>query len=102
MLVSKQPKAQIIRKNVRTKSGQEMFGVFLIVEYFGELRVKVISLTPINPLGKKDSVKNQYYLPQTKTKNNSCYSYTKKEGKIVSPYKNLLYFVSQLTRGPSL
>ena len=97
MLITQQPKARIVHKNVWTKSGQEMLGVFLVVEYLGEVRFKVISLRPVDTVFSTA----QYYLPQAPIKTNSLFSYTKKGEKIISPYKNLLYFISQLTRGPS-
>ncbi len=97
----------IVERIVRTKSGQLVRAVFLVSEYQGELRVRLISASPIQ---KSTGIRNYELGIRNKilcisgacAKSPAITSEHHIYREIVSPFFNKLeFFVSQLTRAPS-
>ncbi|OHA20853.1 MAG: hypothetical protein A2849_04210 [Candidatus Taylorbacteria bacterium RIFCSPHIGHO2_01_FULL_51_15] len=101
-----QKQSDIFEKTVR-RGGKLFLVRFVIVERCGQLRGKVLSCEPVEELagctmydlGCKDK---NYFLP-VRSKGTTPVADTKTTvDEIVSPYTTLEFFMSQMTRAPSL
>jgi len=99
MLVT-QPKKRIVQKILRTETGEFIRATFLVVEWQGQIRGRLISTEAV-PAHNLDERRTPA-LPYVCEKEVSDFTYTPNLHDIVSPYSTHSFFVSQPTRAPSL
>jgi hypothetical protein len=91
---------KIVEKIVRTKTGEYVLAVFLVEDFGGEFKVRVISVKPIEKLA--GAIEKVKCLSGCSLKSPAVISYRHKYHSVVSPFfNNLEFFVSQPTRAPS-
>ena len=91
---------KIVERVVRTKTGEQVLAMFLVVEENGELKVQLLSVKPILKVtGTKSPT---VCLSGNCLKSPAIVSYRHNYHSVVSPFFNLFeFFVSQPTRAPS-
>ena len=99
-MITLKPQGKIVEKMVRTKTGEYVWAVFLVVENNGEFKVRVLSVKPIDKL--VGAIEKAKCLKGCSLKSPAVISYRHKYFSLVSPFfNNLEFFVSQPTRAPS-
>jgi hypothetical protein len=98
MLVE-QAKKQIVEKIFQTENGHYVRATFLVVEFAGQVRAKIIKTEPISSEIFESA--KPLALPEAKTTEVANFApYISREPK-VSPYFEFSFFVSQPTRAPA-
>ena len=91
---------KIVEKIVRTKNGEYVLAVFLVEDFGGEFKVRVLSVKPIDKL--VGATLKAKCLSGCSLESPAVISYRHKYHSLVSPFfNNLEFFVSQPTRAPS-
>ena len=94
------PQTKIVSKILRKKSGELVRAFFLVSEIEGKYFVKLLKTEPVVS---SDFETAKETLLAGKTAGDSAVEFVKSLGRqIVSPYFDLNFFISQLTRAPSL
>lgn len=99
MLVTK-PKAQILRKIIQSPTGEYVLATFAVSEFQGTFRAKLLSVEvlPQSDFEKPVAVS----LPLPKKQSIAISTVVSFIDRVASPFQELLFFVSQPTRAPSL
>lgn len=99
---------KIVHRTLRNKFGEQVRAIFLVVETDGELKVQLLSVSPLASSEKAlssqlSAVSSHLCLPGLSLKSPAITSYTKHLYPEVSPFFNIFQFlISQPTRAPSV
>ena len=98
MLIT-QPKAKILRKIIQSPTGEYVLATFVVTEFQGTFKARLVSVEalPQSDFEKPVAVS----LPLPKKQPVIISKLISSTEKIVSPFQELLFFVSQPTRAPS-
>jgi hypothetical protein len=101
MLSIRQPKSQIIERILRTKTGEYVRATFLVVEYQGQVKAKLLSAEPVAFEHTDFESTVVQALPAPITRAIFEVVQELKLESIVSPYSDFAFLMSQPTRAPS-
>ena len=100
-MLALQTRSQIIPKEIRLPNGKLVLGIFLVSEENGKLKVRLVSIKPLEA-GQGETLTNEvlalpaYYEAQTITpKKSVCSEYCFKT------FKDFSFLTKQLTRAPA-
>ncbi len=99
MLVT-QPKSKILRKIIQSPTGEYVLATFIVAEFQGTFKARLVSVEalPQSDFEKPVTVS----LPLPKKQPVAISTVVSFVDRVVSPFQELLFFVSQPTRAPSL
>ncbi len=99
MLVT-QPKSKILRKIIQSPTGEYVLATFVVAEFQGTFKARLVSVEALPQSDFEKPVAVSLPLPKRQPIAISTLIFF--VDKIISPYQELLFFVSQPTRAPSL
>jgi hypothetical protein len=100
MLTIRQPKTKVLERIIRAKTGEFVLATFLVVEYQGQVRAKLLSIAPLTQEQAEFQASAIKALPAPLVKTVFEKVLTFGE-EIISPFVDFSFFVSQPTRAPS-
>jgi hypothetical protein len=99
MLVT-QPKSKILRKIIQSPTGEYVLATFVVAEFQGTFKARLVSVEALPQSDFEKPVAVSLPLPKKQpVVISTLVSFVER---IVSPFQELLFFVSQPTRAPSL
>lgn len=102
MLTIEHAQSQIIERILRTKTGELAKVSFLVVEYQGKVRARVIAIEPVKSLGGETSCPtSSNFLIAGKCAKKFEATLQRVFSEFVSPYFELNFLMSQPTRAPA-